>query len=384
MGILKLQRTLIILGFLVVPLLSFGEISALFSGALSDQTSSISGLIKFTKDIIFALLILLGFSYYLIKAKVSRKPLIIFLLSVILIIPSILLSATADPLMLLSGLRWFLPFFLVFFIYEAINKNLIDKLARVLLLLFFLHLIAQVLQAFFASSWYGVSYFGLNARNPGLFLIPNTGAFFTLILTYFFLFLANFSAKTKLLLVPLCFLSIMLTLSGTGFLLFFFVVFFYFFSYKYVVFIPVILALLVPLFFYALNIFLSRGDNYIEESGGTRLDIFVEVLNSAGLFSESFGLGTNSYVLLGGGVIMDSLYASLLMNTGYFGFLTFIFIFFTALSFSFYSSDKKLFTFLIFMASYAATTILFEAYPMNLMAIVISIFFLKRRQGKLN
>lgn len=384
MGILKLQRTLIILGFLVVPLLSFGEISALFSGALSDQTSSISGLIKFTKDIIFALLILLGFSYYLIKAKVSRKPLIIFLFSVILIIPSILLSATADPLMLLSGLRWFLPFFLVFFIYEAINKNFIDKLARVLLLLFFLHLIAQVLQAFFASSWYGVSYFGLNARNPGLFLIPNTGAFFSLMLTYFFLFLSDFSAKTKLLLIPLCFLSILLTLSGTGFLLFFFVVFFYLFSYRNLVLLPAILVAALPVFFYGLNLFLSRGDSYIEESGGTRLSIFIDVMNSVGLFSENFGLGTNSYVLLGGDMIMDSLYASLLMNIGYFGFLIFVFTFFIALLFAIYSSDKKLFTFLLFMASYAATTILFEAYPMNLMTIVISICFLKQQQGKLN
>lgn len=384
MGILKLQRTLIILGFLIVPLLSFGEISALFSGALSDQTSSISGLIKFTKDIIFALLILLGFSYYLIKAKVSRKPLIIFLFSVILIIPSILLSATADPLMLLSGLRWFLPFFLVFFIYEAINRKFISKLARVLLLLFFVHLAAQVLQALFASSWYGVSYFGLNARNPGLFLIPNTGAFFTLVLTYFFLFLADFRAKTKLLLIPLCFLSILLTLSGTGFLLFFFVVFFYLFSYKNLILLPIILVSVIPAFFYGLNLFLSRGDSYIEESGGTRLSIFIDVVNSAGLFSENFGLGTNSYVLLGGGMIMDSLYASLLMNTGYFGFLTFVFTFFIALAFSFYSADKKLFTFLLFMAAYAATTILFEAYPMNLMAIVISICFLKQQQGKLN
>ncbi len=384
MKFVDVQKKIIILGLLLVPILSLSEVFALFRGQLEDQTSNISGLIKFSKDIIFLLLILVGFFYFLFKSKLSKKGFFYFIVFICIVIPSILMSVTSGIIMIFAGLRWLVPVILIFFISNSIDEKFLNSLIKILIGLFIFHFVLQILQAFFASAWYGVNALGLNARNPGLFLIPNTGAFFSLIILYFILYLSSLTVKSKILSIPFFFISVMLTLSGTGFLLFFLIIFFWFFNLKFLKYLPLIIVLIIPFFIYSLDLFLSRGEGYVENSGGGRLKIFIESFDLAGLFSNKFGMGTNSYVMLGGGTIMDSLYASVVLNLGIFGLFFLFSLIIFSLFISIYMKDKALFVFVLVISIYSATTILFEAYPMNLLTAIIFIIFYKKYKIKLS
>jgi hypothetical protein len=385
MKIFKVQRALIYLGLMAVPFLSFGEIVALFTGSLNDQTTNLTGFIKFSKDIIIINLIVLGILYIINRSTVDRAGFLALIFLLLIITPSMVFGISNEALMFLSGVRWLAPLFLIFFIYPCINKDFYKTLSNIMAILFLLHLLLQIVQSIFMSDWYGTNALGLNSRNPGFFLIPNTGAFFSLIILYYILYLSELSIRIKFASVPLFFLSILLTLSGTGFVIFFIIVFFWLFKLKYFSYGLLLSILVIPIMQFGLEIFYNRGEDYIQISGGTRIHIFIETLERVGLYSSYFGMGTNSYVMIGSGVIMDSLYASILMNLGLLG-LIFTITFITCLFIiSVYLKDKSLLVFIIFIGLYSATSIIFEAYPMNLIIVLISIYFLKKysRRGLL-
>lgn len=230
---------------------------------------------------------------------------------------------------------------------------------------------------FFASSWYGTSAFGLNLRNPGLFLIPNTGAFFSIVSLYTSLFISDFTKKKKFFIILISTISVFLTLSGTGLIVFLCVLFFYFATKEMMKW----YLLIVPfgiIFIYFFVIFLSSRDaNYIEQSGGTRLSIFMENFMKSDVVSTNFGFGTNTAVMLGKGEIMDSTFASLIVNLGYFGFFAVVFLFFLLISYSIIFRNKSLFVFFVVFTLFSFTTIISEVYPVNLIMAVLVVYFMR-------
>jgi hypothetical protein len=122
----------------------------------------------------------------------------------------------------------------------------------------------------------------------------------------------------------------------------------------------------------------TRDANYISESGGTRLTIFVENFMESSLISTDFGYGTNSAVLLGKGEIMDSTFASLVVNLGYFGFFMILALIFIAILYAGITKDKMLFVFLIVFTLFSFTTIISEVYPVNLIFGVLMVYFLQK------
>ena len=77
------------------------------------------------------------------------------------------------------------------------------------------------------------------------------------------------------------------------------------------------------------------------------------------------------------GIVTDSTFAGLLVNTGYFGFSIFILVFISVVFISVLKGDKASFALICLLFPYLSTTTVTEAYPMNL-AIVIVLAFLLR------
>ena len=381
MNLQRIQQKLILLGLIIVPFISLGELIALFAGRLNSQSSNLTGVFKFSKDLIFILLILIGILNYLIKDRLNRKMLIYLGIVILLVVPSIVFSFGNDILYLAAGLRWLIPLLLPIFIYSILDQKFLGQFFQIIYYLLILHLVIQILQLFFAGSWYGVSAYGLNLRNPGLFLIPNTGAFFTTSCLYACLFLSGFTIARKRFIILISMLSVFLTLSGTGLIVFVTILFFYFFTRSqlkwYVLIFPVGLV-----FIYLFGLFLNTRDaNYVSESGGTRLTIFVENFMKSSLISSDFGFGTNSAVLLGKGEIMDSSFASLVVNLGYFGFFVILGLMFLGILYAGISRNKSFFVFLLTFILFSFTTIISEVYPVNLIFGVLIVYFLQERKA---
>lgn len=383
MSLDSLQRFLILFGLVLVPFISIGELLALFTGNLISQTSNLTGGFKFSKDAIFILLILIGGVDLMVKDKLSIKALIYFSILLLLIVPSLLLSLGSEIIYLAAGIRWIIPVILPVFLFFAVDEKLVIKISKYVFFLLLVHLIMQILQLLFAGSWFGTSAFGFNLRNPGLFLIPNTGAFFTIICLYIILFISGFSGRKKTLVISISTLSIFLTLSGTGLIVLLFVLFLYYArinKLKWFVFLIPVALLFMILFVSFLQ---TRDANYVEVSGGTRLSIFINSLVESNLFSSDFGLGTNSAVLLGKGEIMDSTFASLVVNLGYLGFFLTLGGIFLFLLYSVINGNKPLFVFISIYALFAFTTIIFEVYPANLLMAVLLVFFMKKEKNQI-
>lgn len=219
--------------------------------------------------------------------------------------------------------------------------------------------------------WFGIyDTLGFSIRNPGFFLLPNTSAFFIIIITYLVLYHFDIKEKIKIRYIFFSFLSMLLTASGTGIFVFLILNIIYFTK---KIILPVFL-MLSPIFLYLILIFIEymRGTGYISISGGTRLKILMDMFNSASLISSDFGKFTNAYVLLrGDGDIMDSTWAALLGNYGFLPSVILVLILIFLFIYSLIDLDKSKISLLIIILSFSSTTIIFEAYPMNILLAII-------------
>jgi hypothetical protein len=382
MKIQPLQRKIITVGLLIVPFLSIGELSALFYGQLITHSENLTGLFKISKDIVFILLLSLGFVSCLSSSSLSKKVLPYLFAVAIAVIPAIIFSSGNNLISIASGLRWLMPIILPIFIFRAVNFEFVQTFILYLSFLFLLHFSVQIFQMFYSSQWFGVSKFGFNLRSPGLFLIPSTGAFFSVVVLYVILFIEKTSSRKKLIFIALGSTSVFLTVSGTGYVVLLIIIFFYFSTKAKLKDIFLFLPLLFIFLYFSISIFNSRGGaTYVKISGGSRLEILIDKFFSADFISRSFGFGTNTLVLMGdvNGSILDSTYASLLVNLGYFGFFIFIALLLLAFTYSIFGRSKSFFIFLVVFSLFAFTIIIYEAYPANLIMAVILAYFFKSK-----
>jgi hypothetical protein len=385
MNITLIQRRIILLGLLLVPFLSLGELINLFSGTIIGQDEyafgSATGIFKISKDIVFISLIFFGVVNYVVSQKASFKLLFYFYLVLVAVLPSLILSVQNEIIYTAAGSRWLIPILLPFFVYKAVDISFLEKISRYLFVLLMLHFSLQILQMFLATSWYGVSSFGLNKRNPGLFFNPNTASFFTLISLYAILMFNELTKLTRLLVVAVSISSIFLTMSGTGFVVLTLILSAYYIRKKYVIYFPLALPIAIVISMVFLLNLIERGENYIEMSGDTRVKIFQEVLLAAPIFSSNFGLGTNAAVVIGNASIVDSTFASIVVNLGYWGLFVFIFLLWIGFSYSILIKSRPLFILLAIMTFHSATTIIYEVYPANFLSSIFLAYFVKNRSN---
>lgn len=362
------MKYLIIIGILITPFLNLGEVLALIKGDIESQSVLYTPIyIKVLKDIVMILIISALIIKHLMGSTIKFH--LILLMTILLIVINIKNSVLfGSSEYVIYGLRWVYPLFIFLLLFNKFDDFYLDKkFTFSLFLIFVIHFIFQIYQLFYAIPWFG-SIGSLNLRNPGLFLIPNTGAFFSTIVLYWLLFYLNINKLSKFFMAVIIFLSVTLTLSGTGIAVASFIVLVYLIPKR-----SLFLFLLVaPLVLIAvLEILDKLRGGYIEVSGGTRIMILKDILQTLPVLSDKFGYYTNTASLLGDGLIVDSTYASIAGNLG-------LFVFAIVVIFSFYlfidaliKGDKKKLAFMTIIISFSTTTIILEAYPMNLLLSLI-------------
>ncbi len=381
-------RTLIFLGILITPFLNLYEILGFLSGTLVSQTEVLTHYyLKITKDfVMISIVILLFINHFNKKISVSYLGILSFFLTVILAsVTNTIMNLNQDYLV--YGLRLIYPAFILLFGINFFEEDIFDRRNSIILIIIFLiHLLSQSIQLFSGATWFGLIG-AYSARNPGIFLIPNTGAFFSITCLFYFLYFDKYYRYKNyfliLILVILSSVSVILTGSGTGIIAFLFLLIIKFLPNRLLFSaFPIstfILVIVRPLLDFI------RGDDYVEISGGTRVEIFSNLLENilkrTDLFSSSFGYFTNTAYLMGeSDYIMDSTFAALLGNLGLLPFMIFsgmmIFLIFRSAM----NHDRRKLSFLILVLLFSLTTIIFEAYPMNmLLAIMGSILYKKKK-----
>lgn len=372
----------VVLGiFALTPIFTIQESLALIFGGLSSQIEIMTPLyIKLIKDLSFIVLIFLSTVYIFYSKKILKINLFIILYTVLLLLIAYLFKD--DLNIYLAGVRWIMPLILVFLLTPFITKDIIEKIFYVGFYLFCLHFLLQIFQLFFAVHWFGVNRFGLSARNPGVFSMPNTSAFFTIMILFLSMFYAK-NLKLKNIIFTLAPISIFLTASGTGVTVYIAIVCLYLMRKKFFVLLPlfvIILFFIIPL---TLEDLTGRLD-VIEASFATRWIIFIELLKNSNFFSTSFGYATNTGILLSSfnkvdynAFIADSTYTSILSNLGLITFIFVIFFIIISAFLTWLNKDKELLIFITIFTLYSATIIVFEAYPMNLLFAVLAAYYLR-------
>lgn len=386
LNIKDILHKIILIALFLTPIFSISESLALIFGGLIDNSTALTpASIKAIKDIIFMLITFVGLIGIQKRRKINRIALLILIYILYTIVMAFLHQN--NLIIFLVGLRWLIPIIMIVFLVYYVDKDLLTKIATVLGYLFLFHFILQITQLFFAEGWFGKNMFGLSARNPGIFFIPNTAAFFSILVLFFAMFHLKklFLRRIIFLILPL---SIFLTASGTGLVVYTIIMIIYSLREKYFKIIPVVLFITLIMFFLLYNtieIIIGRS-GLVEESFSTRVKIFSELFYTSKLFDYSnFGYGTSTGYLLANKLSLDldmkatdSTYSSVIVNLGIINLFFFISIFVLAIIINFLNKKKETIIFIMIYLLFAFTTSIFEAYPMNLFFALLTAYYLRR------
>ncbi|KGJ99254.1 hypothetical protein [Pseudoalteromonas sp. ND6B] len=351
---------------------SYDLISILQGGDLALHTYSGPIYIKLLKDVLFFSIIFMVIISSTIKGESFLKETLVFIFLLILILFFLSMYFNGVYIALL-GVRWFIPLF-IFLIMGNWVANLDNKkLIFWIYIGLYICLLVQVIQLFIMPPIYGVIFANIPARTPGIFMAPNSAAFFGCASAA--LIISASEGRFKESLYP-SFLSLLISLlaqSGTGIIVSFLLIMTILTERNTIVRF-VILPIVLIVAFLSLNIITQR-DNYLELSGGGRIDILISIfeksiyqyysVNGFGVFTNAANLSSENPEEM---VAPDSLIASMIGNLGLF------FIPIVVLLVLFYrnyinkhniNSSSYIPVLLVFIL-FSFTTIIFEAFPMNL------------------
>ncbi|WP_135380966.1 hypothetical protein [Vibrio tasmaniensis] len=306
--------------FLIIsPVSQSFEVLKLYTGGIEKHDAVLTPVyFKIIKDVALLTFTIYFFRKVLIKGTSFFK-ITTIAITMIFIFVSIIFSIYNDESIMLTilGLHWFIPIFLLYFSWNNIDDNEWKFLNKALVILFLAHFSLQVTQLFFSTGYYG-ALMGMSTRNPGIYIIPNTASIFSIVCCLIFLK----EKMTRMMLLSI--LSTVLTGSGTGVVVLM-VVFAHRLFYKYRSYLYLISPFLLVCSYFILAYLLKfrGGEEYIQISLGTRLGF---IYNALFYWPTNFGEGTNIALSFGlTDKLMDSTYASILVNTGYVGFLVYLF-----------------------------------------------------------
>jgi len=377
---------IILLALILTPIFTINEAVSFILGSVQNRADT-NILIKLSKDFLFILLIMLGFFRILQNKKSSIN--IIFLLFFILLFGSLIISYlhSTHLIILIAGVRWTIPLLLIIVLLKYIDKRLQTKISKILIYLFFIAFIFQIIEFLYMPPLWGQNALGLSKRNPGFFAQNNTMAFFTLIVFYYSLVFKT-SKKLSNITYTLVPLSIYLTSSGTGVVVLGIMYIYLIYSKIKDTFLRasffILLSGLLGVFLYMLPILTNRGNVY--QSILARVSIFFRSFNLDNLFLSSyFGLATNTGILMNHKFslvsteffIADSTLTSIVANIGIIALAVFLYIIFYVRS-----KSLEFALFLIVFGLFSITTIIMEAYPMNLLFAINIAYFYKIKKDK--
>lgn len=380
---LKIIHLSILFAILVSPVMNAGEVVCLIlNWQTIDQSEIITPIyIKIIKDIMFAVILFTAIMHIFITKKKIHITYTVGIVYVMFLC-TYPIFYTENIVIYMSGIRWIMPILLIIFLIPYISREFLQSLTNLLFYVFIIHFCLQIIELFSVTHFHTYSN-GLSRRNPGMFLIPNSGALFTLFVLFVHLFYA--SIKKRYLIILLSLVSIFLTQSGMGIITYFVMMFIFLISCTFFKLLPVlgiVLFLLHPIIF---SLFIKRyaTSDYVGESFGTRVHIFMDKFLNANFLDSDLGLGTNTAVLIFKDSsykisIMDSMYASLVVNLGIFNFIIILFTLLVLVLVAFLNKNKERLVFYILILLSGTTTILFEVYPVNLLIPIMFAYYINQ------
>jgi hypothetical protein len=326
--------------------------------------------IRFTKDVTY-IFIIVSILYYAFRTRTKAFGFVFCSVFLICVMLALISSQMDDPLTAVIGLRWATPL-LIFLIAVCWSQDFDGAKAipwAYTGMLICLGL--QFYQLFYMPPVYG-TIFGLSARTPGIFLAPNSASFFGCALAAFIHVYSRTAFKHLLISSIIAFAISALAQSGTGIVVCFALLMQTFFSrLQLVLFVAV--GISIPMIFSNLDRVLNR-DDFVEISGGGRIDRLNDIIQESAFSFDNFGFYTNAANLADENseyrVAVDSLVASMIGNFG----ITFLAIIVLLGLFIFKNfrdvNLKIVFSPLIVFTMFSFTTIIFEAYPMNIVLVL--------------
>lgn len=323
-------------------------------------------ILRASKDItyLFIIIALLYYSYNNEQRDIGYSFSLLLIICLILFVVS---AGKHDWLTAALGLRWITPLLIFMLMKDWVRKY--DGFRGVAWVYagMLICVGVQIYQLFNMPPVFG-TIFGLSARTPGFFLAPNTASFFGCTCAVFVSVFGRGNFKHKAAGAVIAFAISALAQSGTGIVVSAFLLLHVFLARSQaILFFAVGLAFLwiLP----NLDALLSR-DGFTALSGGGRIDRFNEIVSESAFSLNNFGYYTNAANLADSmsqyRKAVDSLIASFIGN---FGALTALVVtIITLFVFQNFKGTKienissTLFVFSVF----AFSTIIFEAYPMNI------------------
>lgn len=353
---------------LVTVFQNYHDISALMSeGDLLLFKYEGPVLYKIIKDIVY---IILFVAIALHSYFIGRLPVAQFSGWLITLIVALVVFSTIDnsPTAGLIGFRWVFPLILFVLMKDWVRTVDNNSAVRWVFIGLIGCLALQFYQLLFMPPVFGEIFPGIPARTPGFFVAPNSASFFGCASAACVMVFAPRKLKLHVYAVVLAVAVSALAQSGTGLV------------------VSSLLALrvlcgrqktifwLVALFGVAFALpnldFLTGRDSYVELSGGGRIDAFLKIFDEAAFSLTNFGIYTNAANLLSANpedqIAADSLIASWVGNFGLLSAPAFLLLFLFARYDMPTVNWSSAMPCLLVFGLFSMTTIVFEAFPMNL------------------
>ncbi|VVE32770.1 hypothetical protein PSO31014_03725 [Pandoraea soli] len=353
---------------LATLLQNYYDLAALMTqGSLALYTYTGPIAYKLGKDIAYLILLV---SIVWVARKSGRTPLVDYALGlVVLVLLQWAISVLVNgPLVATIGLRWVTPFILFLLMRDWVNG--IDKraAARWVLWGMYVCLAVQAVQLFTMPPVFGEVLPGVPARTPGIFIVPNSTSLFGCASAALLIVLRGDSRAKCWYFVFLAGMISALSQSGAGIVTVALLALCVFCKRRINLF-ALLMLLSVLLLVPSLNILTQRAD-FVQLSGGGRLKVLWDMLSGASFGISNFGVYTNAANLVSENpaaqVAPDSLVASWIGNFGAFwifgALLTALFVKFRMTQVDWIRAMPAV----IVLACFSMTTIVFEAFPMNL------------------
>lgn len=343
-------------------------VAILDGGALNLSSYEGPIIFKLLKDIIYLSILALVIRVALqMKRWPSTSASMLF---VLLMLFSFAISAALNDFTIAAiGLRWATPFVLFLLMRDVGARINPDKGVIWLFSGMLICILAQIYQLFYMPPIFGEIFGRWPARTPGIFLAPNSTAFFACSCSACISVFARHRYRTRLAAACLSLLICLLAQSGTG-ILTATVLLIWLASGRYSSLSLIAAAAIAVFVFLNLDVITMRED-YVAISGGNRLDVFIDTLGVAMTSIGNFGIYTNAGALQQNdfaiNFAVDSLWASWFGNFGMFAPIQLVIVA------AFFVQIKKeidwrvAFPCVLVFFLFSMTTIIFEAYPMNLL-----------------
>lgn len=323
---------------------------------------------KLAKDV-FNCVLLLVILYHALATRTNPLSAPALALFVVVVCMAAMSALVNGPMMAAFGLRWILPMF-IFMLMGSWARTIDTRWATIVLFSgMLICLAAQFYQMLFMPSVFGELPFGIPARTPGIFIAPNSTALFACSAAACIMV---FNVSNRAVSVSAASLALLIGFacqSGVGIIVAM-VLLLRLTMYRLSYWVWVFAGVLVIGVFPYLDSLTGRA-GYVENSGGGRVDVLLKIVMEAGLGVTNFGIYTNSANLASQSpelmTAVDSLLASWVGNFGVLAIPAALIVYWFVKSRMPMADWNRAFPCLIVFALFSFTSIIFEAFPMNLL-----------------